>query len=204
MNYSYLIGTIDRAIKEIWLYNIKQDYKTCHLLKEDTLKNSIYYHLRTKLSAAFLEANRIRIFTEYHYCGFRADLAIVRLRQDYEETSCYLGDNVEQVLAIIEVKYKGHSGTEPFEQDITKVKTYIDSVNDEHFTQYYLAFIHEYEYYHDVVASWMTDDQKKWARGNVTELCAYYREGQEEMQWDIVAHNHLNAELTTAPEEIMD
>ena len=39
---------INNAIKYIWEYDIKQDYNKYYLLKEDTLKNALYFHLRNK------------------------------------------------------------------------------------------------------------------------------------------------------------
>ncbi|MEQ6391395.1 hypothetical protein RZN22_19220, partial [Bacillaceae bacterium S4-13-58] len=66
MNTMEMQKVIDRAIKNVWNSNIPRDYQSFYLLKEDSLKNALYYHLRTKLHD-FLETNNIRIFTEFHY-----------------------------------------------------------------------------------------------------------------------------------------
>jgi ribosomal protein S8 len=117
--------TIDRAVKEVWVSNIQQDYLAFHLLKEDTLKNAIYYHLHTKLNN-FLTKNNLRIFTEYHHKGFIADLAIVKLTVD-PGRNLHLKDDVESVLAVIEVKYKADGNEKPFVDDVRKIKSYIDT-----------------------------------------------------------------------------
>lgn len=56
------------AITAIWEKEIKEDYINGWLLKEDTLKNALYYHLRNRLGA-LLDENNIRIFTEYRATG---------------------------------------------------------------------------------------------------------------------------------------
>lgn len=64
MNKKQLISIIDRTIRDIWKNEIAFDYEDGWLLKEDTLKNAIYFHLRTKLGKLF-EKNDVRIFTEF-------------------------------------------------------------------------------------------------------------------------------------------
>jgi hypothetical protein len=78
---------IDGAIKAVWKNNIKHDYKKDHLLKEDTLKNSFYFHLRKKLGNRYLEDNNIRIYTEFNEhdlkkTKLRADIVIVEIEKD--------------------------------------------------------------------------------------------------------------------------
>ena len=41
-------NVIDETIKEIWVNEIADDYESGWLLKEDTLKNSFYYHFEPK------------------------------------------------------------------------------------------------------------------------------------------------------------
>lgn len=64
MDLRGLQEVIDRVIKEVWILNISKDYKSFYLLKEDTLKNALYYHLWTRLQH-FFEQNTVRIYTEY-------------------------------------------------------------------------------------------------------------------------------------------
>jgi phage gp46-like protein len=40
---------IDRTIKEVWTEKIPYDYQSNYLLMEDSLKNALYFHLRTRL-----------------------------------------------------------------------------------------------------------------------------------------------------------
>lgn len=163
---------IDSTIKDIWQNSIRKDYENDHLLKEDTLKNCFYYHLRRKLGTKFLEDNNIRIFTEFNDSalkgsGFRADIAIVEMgKEDYT----YLGDNVKSIIAIIELKYKNSTcNYDVFFMDIEKVKNYIKSYHID--CQYYLGFIHEKE--HEKETHWLDDRQtKNWASKKVTVLYA--------------------------------
>lgn len=178
---------IDRVIKEVWVSNISKDYKSYFLLKEDTLKNALYYHLRTRLQH-FLEEHNLRIYTEYFYKGFVADLAIVKLNDDPGNNE-YLKDDVESVLSIIEVKYKSGGSEKPFTDDIRKIKSYID-FSPRETTQYYLAFVHEIEYENIEGDSWLTKAQQKWANDRLTELSGHYID--EEMQWKVLSHNGMN------------
>ena len=97
--------TIDQAIKKIWVTNIPHDYKTYYLLKEDSLKNALYYHLRTELHS-MLDYYNLRIYTEYHYQGSIADLAIVKLNNNPGNNN-HLQDDIESVLAILKLSIRG-------------------------------------------------------------------------------------------------
>jgi hypothetical protein len=161
---------IDKTIKNIWGNEIYEDYANEFLLKEDTLKNSIYYHLRKKLTDEFFYENDIRIFTEYDlHDRFRADIVIVKLRPEEEMSEEYfLQDRVLDILAIIEIKYK-NTNLKPFESDILKVKKYIQSEKYPK-CQYYLAFICEDTRYEK--KKWI--DEETWIRDNVTILDVMY------------------------------
>lgn len=41
------IKQLDKEIKAIWVKNIQVDYDNGLILNEDTLKNALYFHLRT-------------------------------------------------------------------------------------------------------------------------------------------------------------
>ena len=103
-----VIQVIDEAIVSIWQHEIKADYEAGWLLKEDTLKNALYFHLRSKLGKLFDE-NDIRIFTEFtdwkfKHSGYRPDMVIARVNADSDES--YWGDAVTNCLVVIELKYK--------------------------------------------------------------------------------------------------
>jgi hypothetical protein len=100
--------------------HIQADYQSCFLLMEDTLKNALYFNIRQQLTDQFLKENRIRIFTEYRYKDSIADIAIVQFFENPGKND-YLRDDVESVLAIIEIKYKGAAASvRPFEEDVMK------------------------------------------------------------------------------------
>lgn len=179
--------TIDRAIKSIWVDKISKDHESFYLLKEDTLKNALYYHLRMEL-ASLLEKHNLRIYTEFYHGGFIADLAIVRLN-DNPGNNDHLKDDIENVLAIIELKYKSCSTMKFFEDDVVKMKNYIDATPSAT-TQYYIAFIHEAEYESIEDDSWLTLEQHVWAKDRLTELSGHYIDG--EMTWTVLSHNGMN------------
>ncbi|MBT2639831.1 hypothetical protein [Bacillus sp. ISL-39] len=184
MDLRHIQKTIDLAIRSIWVDKISKDHASFYLLKEDTLKNALYYHLRTEL-ASLLEKHNLRIFTEFYYGGFIADLAIAKLNDDPGNKD-HLKDDIENVLAIIELKYKSCGTMKFFEDDVLKIKNYIDAAPSAT-TQYYLAFIHEAEYECIEDDSWLTLEQQIWAKDRLTELSGHYIDG--EMTWTVLSHN---------------
>ncbi|MCM3124396.1 MULTISPECIES: hypothetical protein [unclassified Mesobacillus] len=184
MELEQILKTIDRAIKNIWLSKISKDHGLFYLLKEDTLKNALYFHLRTKL-ASLLEKHNLRIFTEFYHGGFIADLAIVQLKDDPSDSD-HLKDGIENVLAIVELKYKAGGAMKFFEDDVLKIKNYIDATPSAT-TQYYLAFIHEAEYEYVEDDSWLTLEQQVWAKDRLTELSGHYVDGK--MTWTVLSHS---------------
>ena len=194
MTKKAIIKKIDRAIKEAWLKNISKDYKNLHLLKEDTLKNSLYYHVRRKLSTQFLEDSGIRMFTEFNDAGLRgmgvrADLAIVQLSKN---TGAYLGDCIKSIAAIVELKYGCKYTTDSyFYADIEKVKNYIKNLKDD--TLYYLGFVIEKEYY---CPNWLTKKQtNNWADKKLVVLSANHDVGRSDMGFYMQSCNGLNRDL---------
>ncbi|BCB35596.1 hypothetical protein [Bacillus cereus] len=189
VNLISIIQLIDKEIKELWLTEIYYDYCSFSLLKEDSLKNSFYHHLRNRLTDEFLLKNSIRIFTEFSINGIRADLAIVKLSDTPGEND-YLQNSVEDILAIVEMKYKNHWNDTPFIKDIKKIKNCIKTFPYKN-CQYYLAFIQEAVYEQNDFA-WLTLKDIKWANGHVTELNGYYIENNEQPVWKINSYNNLN------------
>lgn len=187
-----VIKQVDRVIKETWLNNVKRDYEGCHLLKEDALKASLYFHVRRKLGTKFLEENNLRIFTEFSdggigELGYRADIAIVEIGSD---TQAYLGDNIKSVIAIIELKYRGSEASdEYFYDDVTKIKSYVKNLKWD--CQFYLGFISEKEYCHPF---WLDGRQtNKWAFGKLVVLSANLSGGK--MKFYMQSCNVLNKDL---------
>jgi hypothetical protein len=193
-----VIKHIDRIIKEAWMYNVSKDYQSNFLLKEDTLKNALYFHIRNIIGDQYLQDNSIRIFTEYYLDNNeRADIAIVRLNNEDGEYF-HLSEQVEEVLAVIELKYKATIQTiNYFFDDITKVKRYIKTRKYKD-TQFYLGFIHEEEY--DLKeTSWLYPRQQtSWALGRLTELSAFINQEDMSVVFSVLSHNNLNKELDGA------
>lgn len=189
---------IDAELKSIWLNKIPEDYSNRHLLKEDSLKNAFYYHLRSSLGE-LLEENDLRIFTEFNDAGlknigFRADLAIVKVPRYFKG---YMGKHIEEVLAIIEFKFlsQRQSGINAVYKDVEKIKQYIKK-NKFHECQYYLGVIHEVSFDSSNIL-WLDGRQtKNWADGCVTELGACYIDGSNSLCFTVTSYNHLNPHLS--------
>ena len=158
-------------IKKIWTKEIKRDYKTGWLLKEDTLKNALYFHLRNELGVLFAE-NNIRIFTEFtddkfKNTGYRPDMVIAEMDLDKEDGT-YYGDDVKECLAVIEIKFKTKNGADTISADYDKLEAYISKLNVN--AHLYMATIWE-EF--DEPTTWIRKNAA-WAKDKVTELNASY------------------------------
>ena len=181
----YIINQIDATIKKIWTKEIKRDYKTGWLLKEDTLKNSFYFHLRKKLGKLFDE-NDIRIFTEFtdekfKGTGYRPDMVIARV--DFKKDVSYWGDSVTECLAVIEFKYKsGFNASNDIYKDFKKMRRYANKFKAE--GMLYMAIIWEYE---DDETAW-ENENNKWAKDKLVELNASYKPETKEMRFYVKPH----------------
>lgn len=175
---------IHSTIKRVWKEDIKRDYKKSYLLKEDTLKNSFYFHLRRRLGD-FLEENNLRIFTEYSIDSKkRIDLVIVEIDPIKAQTD-YLENSVEKVIAVIEMKYKNRYASDShFDADLNKVFSYIDKMDSD--TIFYLAFIREKYFYSNDVTNWVTEGSK--VKGKLTEMLAYGDIESDDIVWCIFEH----------------
>lgn len=201
-----IITQIDAAIKSIWLNEIPKDYSGRHLLKEDSLKNAFYFHLRSALST-LLEKNNLRIFPEFNDAsikkkGYRADLAIVKVPQCF---TGYMGNAIkeEDVYAIIELKYVSgrQSGINAVLKDVQKLKQYIQQSKFPE-CQYYLGIIHETSF--DSSQLWWLDKRQtnNWANGRVTELGACYIDNADGLGFMVTSYNNLNSHLNEAEKNI--
>ena len=167
-----LKSIIEEAITAIWVNEIQSDYRNMWLLKEDTLKNAMYFHLRNRLGKWMVE-NNIRIYTEFtdgefKHSGYRPDMVIAKV--DASREVDYWGDSVTECLAVIELKYKsGFTASEEIYADYTKLRKYVEARAVD--SRLYMATIWEYE---DDESSWIEDDAD-WAIGKVTELNASYQ-----------------------------
>lgn len=177
---------IHEHVKEIWKNEIPTDYENYHLLKEDSLKNALYHHLRTRLNDAFLTEHNLRIYTEFSdgplkKTGKRADLAIVKV-EDSEEYA-YIGDSVSEVIALFELKYKAsYTAIKSIQEDVEKIKEYIekDKIN----CQYYLVGIREI----DAEQNHYINATDTWAKNRVTELTGSYESSSNSVIFSIYEH----------------
>lgn len=182
-----ILTQIDNTIKYIWTYDIKQDYDNKYLLKEDTLKNAFYFHLRNKMSS-LLEQYNLRIYTEFTDNIFkgtnhRPDIIIAKIDPNSEEN--YLGDWITEVVSIIEIKYQSdsYSAIKNIESDYEKIRWYTENLSVD--AKYYMATIWEVE---DSATTWIRKNAK-WAKGKLTELNASYE--SDEMRFYIYEHKPL-------------
>jgi len=185
-----VLKEIDRAVKEIWLNEVVNDYDDGFLFKEDSLKCCLYYHLRNRLEK-LLKDNNLRIYPEFYFSElkYRADIAIVEM--DPKSEALYLRDRVKDVVAIFELKYDGGNaeGTAAvIKNDVWKIKDYIQK--GKLLCQYYFAVIYETECY---ALNWL-DKRNTWAKGYVTELDAGLLDG--EMWFEVHAYNDMNMEYS--------
>ena len=176
---------IDATIISVWKNEIQNDYKKLWLLKEDSLKNALYFHLRTVLGE-LLDQNDMRIFTEFTDCefkhsGYRPDMVIAKIDPDADVA--YWGDAVTECIAVIELKHKtGFASNEKIYLDYDKLKYYIDTLGVKN--KLYMATIWEYE---DDEAAWLEDAE--WAIDKVVELNASYKRNSDyEPQFYVVKH----------------
>lgn len=180
-----IIYKIDKTIKSIWKKEISKDYAKGWLLKEDTLKNALYFHLRKRLGKLFDE-NNIRIYTEFTDKEFkgtrcRPDMVIAKIDLNAKEN--YLGDCITDILAVIEFKYKsGYTASNDVYDDYLKLRRYANKfkING----KLYMATIWEYE---DKETCWESE-KNKWARGKLTELNASYKPETSNMRFYIKEH----------------
>jgi len=191
-----ILALIDRAIKEVWLTEIKNDIENSYVLYEDTLKNAFYFHLRNKLSQLLID-NNIRIFTEFHDGklagkGVKADIAIVKIGENEEE---HIGQNIEKIFAVIELKYKGSQvSVDYFIKDVEKTIEYIKD-KDLADCQFYLGFIHEGEFDANEIYWLQNKKQERLVMGRLTELSACYYTGVDEMLYTVISYNDMNTDL---------
>lgn len=180
-----IMQIIDGAIKSIWENEIRNDYENRRLLKEDTLKNAMYFHLRNRIGWLCDECD-LRIFTEFTDDKFRGTRRIpdmVIARMDMKKDVRYWGDAVTECLAVIEIKYKANAGaSRDIFADYNKLRYYVEKLNVE--SKLYMATIWECE---DDPTTWERKNAA-WAKGKVTELNASFKRGTWDMQFYVAEH----------------
>lgn len=186
---------IDKAIKDVWLNEIRADYAEGRLLKEASLQCSMYHHLRSKLEPD-LQKYDLYLYPEFYVRELRyfADLAIVRADRSLEGAS--LSDRITDIAAVIELKYGGgyaKSTSDYIKSDIWKLKDYVKNLP--YAPQYYFGVIYETECYWLHWADKRTSDN--WGRGCLTELNAGLLDGR--MYFEVNSYNDLNYQTKQKP-----
>lgn len=186
---------IDKAIKDIWLHNICNDYGNGLLIKEASLQCSLYHHLQNRLDI-LLKENNLYIYPEFYFKELKyfADLVIVEMDMNLEQTC--LSEKLTDIAAIIELKYDGGnaiSTSDYIKTDISKMKEYVRNLDYD--CQYYFGVIYETE------CKWLHWFDKRhtnnWANGRLTELNAGYLD--ETMYFEINSYNNMNLQQKQIP-----
>ncbi len=181
----YILKQIDEAIRYVWMVDIASDYDNGWLLKEDTLKNAMYYYLRMKLSN-LLEQYDLRIFTEFtddkfQGTGYRPDMVIAEM--NFEKGGRYYGNDVAECICVFELKYKaGTVSPDVIYNDYEKLRYYYEDLKVD--CPMYMATIWEYE---DDETTWIRKNAA-WAKNRVTELNASYDRKSKNMRFYIGEH----------------
>lgn len=179
---------IDKVIKDVWLYNICNDYGNGLLIKEASLQCSLYHHLQNKLDIIFKE-NNLYIYPEFYFKDLKyfADLAIVEMDMNLERR--WLSEKLTDIAAIIELKYDGGNATSTsdyIKSDIPKMREYVHNLNYD--CQYYFGVIYETD------CEWLHWLDKRstnnWANGHLTELNAGYLD--DTMYFEVNSYNNMN------------
>ncbi len=170
---------LNKKIIEIWETAISNDYKESYILNEDTLKIVLCHHLRNELEKHSKFKN-YRLFTECTHFDFmkltnmRPDIIIAKIiprkcNGEYIE--------IDDILAVFELKYLSNNAEKPVYHDIDKFKKYIKRAEMNIKCKYYVVAITPYEFNRP---NWIDNNLKmySWTKGKVIELNGYKENGQ--------------------------
>ena len=180
-----IIQIIDEAIETIWVNEIRNDYENKRLLKEDTLKNAMYFHLRNRIGWLCDECD-LRIFTEFTDREFKhtrmiPDMVIAKVNMASDAP--YWGDAVTECVAVIELKYKNSfTASQDIYEDYDKLRFYIEDLGVK--CKLYMGTIWECE---DEQTTWARKNAA-WAIGKVTELNASISRSTGKPQFYVAEH----------------
>ena len=174
-----VLAEIDKTIQSVWMKDIKRDYFNGALLYEDSLKCSLYYHLRKNLDCLF-RANHLRLYSEYTFpdLKYRADLVVAEIDKAWD-ISQRLKSAVTNIVTIVELKFTGgvDSATDEWiRSDLRKFKRYFQDGNID--CQFYFGIIYEEECSALTWVDGRSVATGKWGHGRVTELDAGLIDGR--------------------------
>ena len=176
---------IDESIKSIWVNEIRNDYENKRMLKEDTLKNAMYFHLRNRIGWLCDECD-LRIFTEFTDWKFKhtrkiPDMVIAKV--NVASDARYWGDAVTECITVIELKYKSSfTASQDIYEDYDKLRFYIEELGVN--CKLYMGTIWEYK---DEQTTWARKNAA-WAKGKVTELNASISGSTGKPQFYVAEH----------------
>jgi len=183
---------IDAIIKRVWLSYIPLDYNNKFLLYEDSLKSSMYHHLRTEL-AELMDCTYIRIFPEYQTyrkenIRARIDLAIVEFKEFYADK--HLADSEIEILSAIEFKFVGcgKADDDAIFSDVKKCISYLKKLSGT--LHIYISYIQEAIY--DSNDYKLLDKKKIKSKERITELLGFIplkNEQSEKMEFKVVNYS---------------
>lgn len=133
--------------------------------------------------ATLLKENNLRIYTEKYLPELKRkpDIIIAEVKKEYKESSLYDSIHPENVVALIELKFKSdttQSTADWIKEDIKKLKEYAGYPTL--ICPLYFAVIYE------VDCEWLYWFDKRstnnWASGRVTELDAGWLNGKMEFE----------------------
>lgn len=180
-----VVQIIDETLKSIWENEIQNDYNQICFMNEDTLKNVLYFHLRSKLEKILIE-NDLRILTEFtdaefNRSGFRPDMVIAKINMDSDAE--YWRKAVEACPIVIELKFKSmFADKEAIYADYSKLEKYIKALGVG--GKVFMVTIWECQ---DAKTAWL-DEETVWAKGKLTELNASLSWDEGEPQFYVVEH----------------
>ncbi|MGD8189060.1 hypothetical protein ACQCN2_03565 [Brevibacillus ginsengisoli] len=176
---SEIYSIIHSIVKDIWINDIRDDYKKDRLRLEGSFQCSMYYHLRRKIGEQFLEENNLSIYAEYSYLGKKVDLAIV-----------FNNRGTSEPVALFELKYKNSTIDTTFQKDVKKVFRYIEQEPKGAKWKHYLCFIQEAEFEEMTDDfSWISKELVSLTKGRTVELTGgLYKASEEKDYWIIVEH----------------
>lgn len=191
-----LLTRLDYEIKKTWKEDIAADYNGDLLLREDCLKDALYFHLRSRLGDGYFKRNCIRIFTEYRLRnGQRADIAIVRVKRlsDIEDGYYLKEGRVIDPVAIIECKYLYTERLDAFRRDARKVEKLCRRAECSE-TFFYLAQIQEGPRPADHLSVFPRSKAPSWSEDRLTELVGYWGDDgwAGGVHFEVLPYNGLN------------
>ena len=113
----------------------------------------------------------------------RPDMVIAKVDFKKDEHTGYYGEDIEECIAVIEIKFKNANCADSIYKDYEKLETYIKDLN----INAHLFMVTIWEAF-DSPTTWARKNAS-WAKGRLTELNASYKKGTDnEIQFYFFEH----------------